>query len=101
MNDRAANSILTSKVKIGATASAAGGPVGRESTAATDYSYVRRYFRTHTLGDSLPGCRLKVPRYGPTKGQTESSMEKMLMRKQLCSRVKFRRHRPRWNCYRY
>jgi lipid-binding SYLF domain-containing protein len=33
MNDRAATSILKSKVKLGATASAAGGPVGRESTA--------------------------------------------------------------------
>lgn len=64
MNDRAATSILTSKVKIGATASAAGGPVGRESTAATDlflraeilsYSHARGLF----AGVSLDGSTLR------------------------------------------
>jgi lipid-binding SYLF domain-containing protein len=64
MNDRAASSILTSKVKIGATASAAGGPVGRESTAATDiflraqilsYSHARGLF----AGVSLEGSTLR------------------------------------------
>jgi lipid-binding SYLF domain-containing protein len=64
MNDRAASSILTSKVKIGATASAAGGPIGRESTAATDiflraeilsYSHARGLF----AGVSLEGSTLR------------------------------------------
>ena len=36
MNPRAASSILTSKVKLGANASAAAGPLGRETAAATD-----------------------------------------------------------------
>ena len=36
MNERGANGILTSKVKIGADASAAAGPVGRAATAETD-----------------------------------------------------------------
>ncbi|MGB2665298.1 MAG: lipid-binding SYLF domain-containing protein, partial [Candidatus Acidiferrum sp.] len=64
MNDRAASSILTSKVKIGATASAAGGPVGRESTAATDL-YLRAeilsYSRARGLfaGVSLDGSTLR------------------------------------------
>jgi len=64
MNDRAASSILTSKVKIGATASAAGGPVGRESTAATDL-YLRAeilsYSRARGLfaGVSLEGSTLR------------------------------------------
>jgi lipid-binding SYLF domain-containing protein/outer membrane protein OmpA-like peptidoglycan-associated protein len=64
MNDRAANSILTSKVKIGATASAAGGPVGRESTAATDIflrAEILSYSRARGLfaGVSLEGSTLR------------------------------------------
>lgn len=64
MNDRAANSILTSKVKIGATASAAGGPVGRESTAATDLflrAEILSYSRARGLfaGVSLDGSTLR------------------------------------------
>jgi lipid-binding SYLF domain-containing protein/outer membrane protein OmpA-like peptidoglycan-associated protein len=64
MNDRAANSILTSKVKIGATASAAGGPVGRESTAATDLflrAEILSYSRARGLfaGVSLEGSTLR------------------------------------------
>ena len=64
MNDRAASSILTSKVKIGATASAAGGPVGRESTAATDVflrAEILSYSRARGLfaGVSLEGSTLR------------------------------------------
>jgi SH3 domain-containing YSC84-like protein 1 len=64
MNDRAASSILTSKVKIGATASAAGGPVGRESTAATDIflrAEILSYSRARGLfaGVSLEGSTLR------------------------------------------
>src|SRR5215472_1235631 len=36
MNDRGANAILGSKVKLGADASAAAGPVGRNASAETD-----------------------------------------------------------------
>lgn len=36
MNSRAASGILTSKVKLGADASAAAGPVGRTASAETD-----------------------------------------------------------------
>ncbi len=64
MNDRAASSILKSKVKIGATASAAGGPVGRESTAATDIflrAEILSYSRARGLfaGISLEGSTLR------------------------------------------
>ena len=64
MNDRAASSILTSKVKIGATASAAGGPIGRESTAATDLflrAEILSYSRARGLfaGVSLDGSTLR------------------------------------------
>jgi lipid-binding SYLF domain-containing protein len=64
MNQRAASSILTSKVKLGATASAAGGPVGRESTAATDLflrAEILSYSRARGLfaGVSLEGSTLR------------------------------------------
>jgi lipid-binding SYLF domain-containing protein len=64
MNDRAASSILASKVKIGATASAAGGPIGRESTAATDLflrAEILSYSRARGLfaGVSLEGSTLR------------------------------------------
>jgi SH3 domain-containing YSC84-like protein 1 len=36
MNEKGANSIMSSKVKLGADASAAAGPVGRTTSAATD-----------------------------------------------------------------
>jgi lipid-binding SYLF domain-containing protein len=64
MNERAATSILTSKVKLGATASVAAGIVGREQTVATDaflraaiisYSRARGIF----VGVSLEGSTLR------------------------------------------
>ena len=36
MNDQGAKSVMSSKVKVGADASAAAGPVGRTASAATD-----------------------------------------------------------------
>jgi lipid-binding SYLF domain-containing protein len=36
MNDRSAKGVLSSKVKLGADASAAAGPKGRDTSAATD-----------------------------------------------------------------
>jgi lipid-binding SYLF domain-containing protein len=64
MNQRAASSILTSKVKIGGTASVAGGPVGREATAATDAflrAEILSYSRARGLfaGVSLEGSTLR------------------------------------------
>jgi SH3 domain-containing YSC84-like protein 1 len=64
MNERAASSILKSKVKLGATASAAAGPVGRESTAATDVflrAEILSYSRARGLfaGVSLEGSTLR------------------------------------------
>jgi lipid-binding SYLF domain-containing protein len=64
MNERAASSILKSKVKLGATASAAGGPLGREQTVATD-AFLRAeiisYSRARGLfaGVSLEGSTLR------------------------------------------
>ena len=64
MNDRGAQGILTSKVKLGADASAAAGPKGRDVSAATDatmraeilsYSRARGVF----AGVSLEGSTLR------------------------------------------
>lgn len=64
MNDSGANSVLTSKVKLGADASAAAGPVGRDASAETDavlkaeilsYSRARGVF----AGISLEGSTMR------------------------------------------
>lgn len=64
MNERGASSILDSKVKIGADASAAAGPKGRDASADTD-AYLRSeilsYSRARGLfaGVSLEGASLR------------------------------------------
>ena len=64
MNDRGASSILDSKVKLGADASIAAGPVGRDAAANTD-AYMRAeilsYSRSRGLfaGVSLEGSTLR------------------------------------------
>ena len=64
MNERGASSILNSKVKIGADASAAAGPKGRDASADTD-AYMRAeilsYSRSRGLfaGISLEGSTLR------------------------------------------
>jgi lipid-binding SYLF domain-containing protein len=64
MNDRGASSILSSKVKLGADASVAAGPVGRDAAANTD-AYMRAevlsYSRSRGLfaGISLEGSTLR------------------------------------------
>ena len=64
MNERGANAILSSKVKLGADASAAAGPVGRTAAAATDVTLraeVLTYSRSRGLfaGVSLEGSTLR------------------------------------------
>jgi lipid-binding SYLF domain-containing protein len=64
MNENGARSILNSKVKLGANASAAAGPVGRNAEAATDVTLraeVLTYSRSRGLfaGISLEGSSLR------------------------------------------
>ncbi len=64
MNPRGANSLLGSKVKLGADAAAAAGPKGRTATAATDVvmrAEVLSYSRSRGLfaGVSLEGSTLR------------------------------------------
>ena len=64
MNDRGAKSVLSSKVKLGADASAAAGPKGRTAGAATDVvmqAEILTYSRSRGLfaGVSLEGSTLR------------------------------------------
>jgi len=64
MNQRGADSILTSKVKLGGDASAAAGPVGRTAQASTDVTMraeILTYSRARGLfaGISLEGSTLR------------------------------------------
>jgi SH3 domain-containing YSC84-like protein 1 len=64
MNDRGANSLLHSKVKLGADASIAAGPVGRDAAADTD-AYLRSEILSYSrargvfAGVSLEGSTLR------------------------------------------
>src|SRR6202051_1890091 len=64
MNHRGANSLLHSKVKLGADASIAAGPVGRDATADTD-AYMRSEILSYSrargvfVGVSLEGSTLR------------------------------------------
>jgi len=65
MNDKGAGSLLSSKVKLGADASAAAGPVGRTAEAATDVvlsAEILSYSRAKGLfaGVSLEGSTLRA-----------------------------------------
>jgi SH3 domain-containing YSC84-like protein 1 len=64
MNDRGANSVLSSKVKLGADAAAAAGPKGRDAAASTDIimrAEILSYSRSRGLfaGVSLEGSTLR------------------------------------------
>lgn len=64
MNDKGADTVLTSKVKLGADASAAAGPKGRDAAAATDIvmrAEILSYSRSRGLfaGISLEGSTLR------------------------------------------
>src|SRR5271157_2240989 len=80
MSPRSATSILTSKVKLGADASAAAGPVGRTASAETDVTMraeILSYSRARGLfaGVSLEGSTLR-PDNGANKnlyGKDESA----------------------------
>jgi lipid-binding SYLF domain-containing protein len=71
MNERGASAILTSKVKLGADASAAAGPLGRDASAETDATLradILSYSRARGLfaGVSLEGSTIR-----PDNGDNE------------------------------
>lgn len=69
MNDKALQSLLSDKFKLGADASVAAGPVGRRATAATDLKLnaeILSYSRTKGLfaGASLDGAVMQADKSG-------------------------------------
>src|ERR1700751_1258079 len=69
MNQRGAEGILSSKVKLGADAAAAAGPKGRDAAAATDVTMraeILTYSRSRGLfaGVSLEGSTLRPAKNG-------------------------------------
>jgi lipid-binding SYLF domain-containing protein len=83
MNDRGVDSLLSSKVKLGADASAAVGPVGRDATAATDVvmrAEMLSYSRSRGLfaGISLEGSTLR-----PDGSATEKLYGRKLSAKEI------------------
>jgi SH3 domain-containing YSC84-like protein 1 len=77
MNPRGVNSILKTKVKLGADAAAAAGPKGRDATAATD-AYMRAEILSYSRSRGLfAGISLE----GSTLRQDNSANEKLYGRK--------------------
>ena len=84
MSDRSAKGILTSKVKLGADASAAAGPKGRSSlTLRRTQPCARRFSVTREHVERLPGYRWRVRRCVPTTMPTRSCTGKKSMPKRL------------------
>jgi lipid-binding SYLF domain-containing protein len=83
MNPRGAESLMESKVKLGADAAAAAGPKGRTSTAATDVAMraeILSYSRSRGLfaGISLEGSTLR-----PDNGANEKLYGRKLTAKEI------------------
>jgi SH3 domain-containing YSC84-like protein 1 len=83
MNPRGAESLMGSKVKLGADAAAAAGPKGRDSTAATDVAMraeILSYSRSRGLfaGISLEGSTLR-----PDNGANEKVYGRRLTVKEI------------------
>jgi SH3 domain-containing YSC84-like protein 1 len=83
MNPRGAESLMGSKVKLGADAAAAAGPKGRDTTAATDVAMraeILSYSRSRGLfaGVSLEGSTLR-----PDTGANEKLYGKKLSAKEI------------------
>src|SRR5437879_4288221 len=66
MNPRGAQSLMGSKVKLGADASAAAGPKGRSAESATDVVMRAKCFPTRAREVCLRGSRSRVLPCGPT-----------------------------------
>jgi lipid-binding SYLF domain-containing protein len=83
MNDRGANAILSSKVKLGGEASAAAGPLGRDASAETDATMraeILSYSRARGLfaGVSLAGSTIR-----PDNGANEKVYGRKIPAKEI------------------
>ena len=83
MNPRGANAILSSKVKLGADASAAAGPKGRDTEAATDVS-MRAEMLTYSRAQGLfAGVSLEGSTLRPDKDANEKIYGKKVDAKEI------------------
>jgi len=83
MNPKGAESLLSSKVKLGADASAAAGPVGRTAEAATDVVMTAEILSYSRNKGCLPESRWKVPPCVLMEAPTKNFMAKNSARKTL------------------
>ena len=86
MNPKGAESLLYSKVKLGADASAAAGPKGRTAEGATDIVMRPRSSPTRATRDCSPEFRWKARRCVPTAAPTKNSTGRKLTRERDHSR---------------
>lgn len=78
INDRGVDSLLHSKVKLGADVSVAGGPKGRTASADTD-AFMRSEILTYSRAACLPALRWKVRLCGPTTAAIVTCMGARLL----------------------
>jgi SH3 domain-containing YSC84-like protein 1 len=71
MNSRSADGVLSSKVKLGADASAAAGPVGRTTSAATDASMRAEILSYSRARGAFAGVSLEGSTLRPDNGANE------------------------------
>jgi lipid-binding SYLF domain-containing protein len=71
MNDRGANGILSSKVKLGGDASVAAGPVGRSASAETDASLRAEVLSYSRARDAFAGVSLEGSTIRPDNDANE------------------------------
>jgi SH3 domain-containing YSC84-like protein 1 len=83
MNERGANGILTSKVKFGADASVAAGPVGRDLSAETDATLRADILSYSRARGAFAGIALKGSTIRPDGGANEQIYGRKIPAKQI------------------
>lgn len=76
MNDRSAQGVLSSKVKLGADASAAAGPKGRDTSAATDATMRAEILTYSRARGAFAGVSLEGSTLRPDNGANKKLYEK-------------------------
>ncbi len=84
MNDHGANSILGDKVKLGADASAAAGPKGRDASAETDVTARAEILSYSRARGVFAGVSLEVRRFARTMTPTSKSMAERFQQRRSC-----------------
>jgi lipid-binding SYLF domain-containing protein len=84
MNERGARGILTSKVKLGADASVAAGPVGRTASAETDASLRADILSYSRARGAFAGVSLEDQPFVLIMVRINRSMDRKFLRSRLC-----------------